>query len=87
MTAAAAVPDRTVELRYERLVVDPRGAAEPVAERLGVAVEPVADRSCGRARSLGRALARDLSAEQLADVEDEAGEALVRLGYELSGRR
>ena len=87
VTAAAAAPERTVELRYERLVADPRGAAEPVAERLGVAVEPVADafaavhdRSAGRWR-------RDLTAEQLADVEDEAGEALVRLGYELSEPR
>ena len=87
VTAAAAVPERTVELRYERLVADPRAAAEPVAERLGVAVEPVADafaavhdRSAGRWR-------RDLTAEQLADVEDEAGEALERLGYELSEPR
>ena len=87
VTAAAAAPERTVELRYERLVADPRGAAEPVAERLGVAVEPVADafaavhdRSAGRWR-------RDLTAEQLADVEDEAGEALERLGYELSEPR
>lgn len=87
VNAAATVPERTVELRYERLVADPRGAAEPVAERLGVAVEPVADafaavhdRSAGRWR-------RDLSAEQLADVEDEAGEALERLGYELSEPR
>ncbi len=87
VTAAAAAPERTVELRYERLVADPRGAAEPVAERLRVAVEPVADafaavhdRSAGRWR-------RDLTAEQLADVEDEAGEALERLGYELSEPR
>jgi len=87
VTAAAAAPERTVELRYERLVADPRRAAEPVAERLGVAVEPVADafaavhdRSAGRWR-------RDLTAEQLAEVEDEAGEALERLGYELSEPR
>jgi hypothetical protein len=58
-----------------------------VADRLGVAVEPVAnafaavhDRSAGRWR-------RDLTVEQLADVEAEAGEALLRLGYELSGPR
>ena len=87
VTAAAAMPERTVELRYEQLVADPRGAAEPVAERLGVAVEPVAeafsavhDRSAGRWR-------RSLTAVELADVEGEAGEALAALGYELSEPR
>ena len=83
-TAARAVPERTVEVRYEQLVADPAGAAAPVAERLGVAAGPVAeafsavhDRSAGRWR-------RDLTAEQLADVEREAGETLAALGYELS---
>lgn len=83
--AAASVPDRTVEVRYEQLVADARAAAAPVAERLGVEHERVAeafsrvhDRSAGRWRSA-------LDEEQLADVEREAGETLVRLGYELSG--
>ncbi len=84
VTAAQAVPARTVVVRYEELVADPAAAAAPVAERLGVAPGPVAeafsavhDRSAGRWR-------RDLTAEQLADVEREAGETLAALGYALS---
>jgi hypothetical protein len=84
VTAAGAFPVRTVQVRYEQLVTDPAEAADPVAGALGVAPTLVAaafsevhDRSAGRWR-------RDLSAEQLADVESEAGEALVGLGYELS---
>lgn len=85
VAAAGGVPERTVEVRYEELVADPRAAAAPVADRLGVELEPVAtafaavhDRSAGRWR-------RDLTKEQLADVEREAGQTLVSLGYALSG--
>jgi hypothetical protein len=85
VTAARAAPERTVEVRYEQLVSDPAAAAAPVAERLGVeralvtaAFAEAHDTSAGRWR-------RDLTAEQLADVEREAGEALVALGYELAG--
>jgi hypothetical protein len=85
VTAAAAVPERTVQVRYEQLVAEPAAAAAPVAARLGVEQDLVAavfaeahDTSAGRWR-------RDLTAEQLADVEREAGTALVALGYELSG--
>jgi hypothetical protein len=81
VTAAGAVPERTVELRYEKLTAEPSLAAVPVAEALGVDAELVAerfaqvhDRSAGRWR-------RDLTAAQLADVEREAGEALAALGY------
>jgi hypothetical protein len=84
VTAAQAVPDRTVTMRYEDLVADPGAAAVPVAERLGVAVDDVAvafskvhDRSVGRWR-------RDLDEGQVADVEREAGETLQGLGYALS---
>lgn len=84
VTAARSVPERTVELRYEDLVADPARAAEPVAAGLGVPVGPVAeafsrvhDRSAGRWR-------RDLTAEQVADVEREAGEQLTALGYALT---
>ena len=83
VTAAGAVPERTVEVRYEQLVSDPAAAAAPVAARLGVdpalvttAFAAAHDTSAGRWR-------RDLTPEQLADVEREAGEALVALGYEL----
>jgi hypothetical protein len=81
VTAAGAVPERTVEIRYEQLVSDPAAAAAPVAVRLGVAAEHVTaafaeahDASVGRWR-------RDLTPEQLADVEKEAGAALAALGY------
>jgi hypothetical protein len=83
VTAAGAVPERTVEVRYERLVGDPAAAASPVAAALGVDAGLVAaafarahDTSAGRWR-------RDLTPEQLADVEREAGAQLVALGYEL----
>jgi Sulfotransferase family len=84
VTAAGAMPERTVEVRYEQLVAAPSAAAEPVAAAIGVETGLVADafarvhdRSAGRWR-------RDLSADQLADVEREAGATLVALGYELS---
>ena len=81
VTAAGAVPARTAVVRYEQLVSDPAAAAAPVAERLGADAELVTaafarahDTSAGRWR-------RDLTPEQLADVEREAGAALAALGY------
>jgi hypothetical protein len=81
VTAASAVPDRTVVVRYENLVSDPAAAAAPVAARLEVDPELVTtafarahDTSVGRWR-------RDLTPEQLADVEREAGDVLAGLGY------
>lgn len=82
VTAAASVPERTALVRYEQLVTDPAAAAAPVAARLDVEEDLVAtvfaeahDTSAGRWR-------RDLTVEQLADVEREAGSALAALGYE-----
>ena len=73
-----------MEVRYEQLVADPAAAAAPVAAALGVDAGSVTeafarahDSSAGRWR-------RDLSPEQLADVEREAGAQLVALGYALS---
>ena len=57
VTAAHAAARADRELRYEQLVADPAAAAVPVAERLGVAVEPRRGGVRARARSLGRALA------------------------------
>jgi len=79
--AARAAPGRTVELRYEALVADPRREADRLADELGSDPEPlreafarVHDASVGRWR-------RDLSPEQLADVDAEAGLLLAELGY------
>jgi hypothetical protein len=81
VTAAGAAPERTAVVRYEQLVSDPAAAAAPVAERLRADPELVTvafarahDTSAGRWR-------RDLTPEQLADVEREAGNALAALGY------
>jgi Sulfotransferase family len=81
VAAARAVPERTVELRYEALVADPTAEGERVAAALGSSPEPlcralsaVHDESMGRWR-------RDLTTEQLRDVEAEAGALLAELGY------
>ena len=68
---------RVLDVRYESLAE----SAEPLAEFLG-ADEAALARALGAFRdtSLGR-WRRDLSAEQLADVEAEAGELLSGLGY------
>lgn len=79
--AARAAGDRTVELRYEELVVDPGAATETLARALGGGALPLAEAFArAHARSVGR-WRRDLSAEQLADVEAEAGPLLDELGY------
>ena len=79
VTAARAVPERTVEVRYEQLVGTPSAAApSPVdsASRGG---------SCQRLRAGARRVRRSLATRphgrQLADVEREAGATLAALGY------
>ena len=78
---AAGAADGALELRYEDVTADPEAIAVPLADHLGVAVEPLAA-ALGRAHasSVGR-YRSDLSAEQLAEVEAEAGALLVELGY------
>jgi hypothetical protein len=79
--AASAVPSRTIVLRYESLVADPAAEAERVAAALGSQPEPLRDAFARvRASSVGR-WRRDLTAEQLAEVEAEAGALLGELGY------
>jgi hypothetical protein len=81
VTAARAAPDRTIELRYELLVADPQGEARRVAQELDAEPGPLADAfSEVHADSIGR-WRRDLTPEQLADVEAEAGVLLAELGY------
>jgi hypothetical protein len=81
VTCARAAPERTVQLRYEELVADPAAATEPLAHALAVGTEQLSGAfSEAHASSVGR-WRRDLTAEQLADVEAEAGPLLAELGY------
>lgn len=79
--AARSVGERTIEVRYEQLTSEPTATAAYVAEELGLAAEPLMatfaeahDESVGRWR-------RELTPEQLDDVEREAGALLEELGY------
>jgi hypothetical protein len=79
--ARAGGGPRTLEVRYESLVGEPEGSAAAIAEHLGVdpwsfagSLNRAHDRSVGRFRS-------ELTPEQLADVEREAGSLLHELGY------
>jgi protein-tyrosine sulfotransferase len=81
VTAARAVPERTLELRYEELVTSPRKVAGQLATFLELAAEPLTNSlSSAFDRSVGR-WQRDLTPEQLSDVEEEAGALLQDLGY------
>ncbi|HET8606196.1 MAG TPA: sulfotransferase [Gaiellaceae bacterium] len=72
---------RMLELRYEQLVTDPQAAAARLAGFLELEPGPLARAlATAHTRSLGR-WRRDLSREQLADVEREAGPLLAELGY------
>jgi hypothetical protein len=80
--AARRVSERTLELRYEQLVAEPSVAAERLAEHLALEPGPLAETlEAAHGRSVGR-WRTDLSEEQLADVEREAGPLLRELGYE-----
>jgi hypothetical protein len=81
VTAARAAPATLFELRYERLVSEPATVAQELASAIDAPTEPLAralasahPSSVGRHRS-------ELSEEQLAEVEDEAGALLAELGY------
>ncbi len=79
--ARAAAPAATIEVRYEELAADPDAAATRIAGHIGAdpgvlaeALREVHSQSVGRWR-------RDLTEEQVADVEAEAGPLLHELGY------
>jgi hypothetical protein len=81
VTAARALPERTVELRYEALVENPHAEADRLAGALDSDPEPLRQAFAEvHGSSLGR-WRRDLTPAQVADVEAEAGELLVELGY------
>ena len=69
------------EVRYERLVTDTAAATEKLAGALGVPAGAMATAlGDAHASSVGR-WQRDLTPEQLADVDAEAGDLLAALGY------
>jgi hypothetical protein len=81
VTAARAVPERTVELRYETLVEHPEAEAERLADVLDA--EPAHLRAAfarAHTASVGR-WRRELTSDQVADIEAEAGGLLAQLGY------
>jgi hypothetical protein len=81
VSAARSAVTAPFELRYEALAADPAAAAAELAayldapaDELATALAEVHASSVGRHRT-------DLTAEQLADVEAEAGGLLRDLGY------
>ena len=79
--ARTAAPGHTLEVRYEDIAADPGAAAVLIATRLETDAEPLAEALAAvHGRSVGR-WRRDLSPEQVADVEREAGALLLELGY------
>lgn len=80
-TAARAAAPGALEVRYEELATDPAATAARIAAHIDADVDPLARalRSV-HAESVGR-WRRDLTPEQLADVEAEAGALLHELGY------
>jgi hypothetical protein len=78
---AARTADEALEVRYEDVAADPSTVAAQLAPHLDVSAEPLgASLARAHASSVGR-YRTDLSAEQLADVEEEAGPLLRELGY------
>lgn len=79
--AARALGERVHELRYERMVSEPAAVAAELAVFLD-APAPELTRALQRAHdeSVGR-FRRDLTAEELVDVESEAATLLAEFGY------
>ena len=81
VTAARDLGERSLEIRYERLAQRPDELAATVARFLAVPPDPLAAAfQAAHSTSVGR-WQSDLSADQIADVEDEAGALLTELGY------
>lgn len=81
VTAARRSTERTLEIRYESLVADPAATAADLAAHLGSDPGPLAEAlALVHGRSVGR-WREALSADQVAEVEQEAGALLRELGY------
>ncbi len=80
-TAARAVPENTVTVRYEELAADPVKASAPIAAHIGADPVLLAHAvSDAHGESVGR-WERNLTPEQVAEVEAEAGDLMNELGY------
>jgi hypothetical protein len=80
-TAVRATAPAALEVRYEELAADPAAIAARIARYIDAEVEPLAQAlRAVHAESVGR-WRRDLTPEQLAEVEAEAGPLLHELGY------
>jgi hypothetical protein len=81
VTAARSIPERTREVSYEELAAHPDEAAARLAPFLGVDERELAAALAeARITAVGRHR-RDLTPEQLAEVEAESGDLLRELGY------
>lgn len=81
VTAARSSEVPLTEVRYEDLAAEPSSVAAALAPVLEVPAKPLAAAlELAHASSVGR-YRKDLTADQLADVEEEAGELLRELGY------
>jgi hypothetical protein len=81
VAAARGVNERALEIRYERLAERPEEVAATVARFLETESAPLARAfRAAHTSSVGR-WRRDLTPEQLTDVEAEAGGLLAELGY------
>jgi len=81
VSRARANTERMLEIRYERLTEHPESVSDALARHLGAPAAVLLDRlDEAHDRSIGR-WRRDLTREQLTDVEREAGPLLAELGY------
>jgi hypothetical protein len=81
LSAVRATAPGALEVRYEELAADPAATAQRIAAHIDADVEPLVQAlRAVHAESVGR-WRRDLTPEQLADVEAEAGPLLLELGY------
>jgi hypothetical protein len=81
LSAVRATAPGALEVPYEELAADPAATAQRIATHIDAGVEPLAQAlRAMHAESVGR-WRRDLTSEQLADVEAEAGPLLRELGY------
>jgi hypothetical protein len=80
-TAVSETAPDALEVRYEELAADPKAMAGRIAAHIQADAEPLAQAlRAVHAESVGR-WRRDLTPEQLAEVEAEAGPLLHELGY------